>query len=342
MTKPASALEYIRHGQTPFFRLPMAGPGESGGEIGDPTRFAGARAVMLGVPWDSGTTYLPGARVAPYHVRRVSAFVSPHHPKHRLDVFEQVPALDGGNIPTTPFDPGLMREAVQGEIMAVCGAGAVPFVVGGDHSITTPILRGIHAVHGPVCVVHVDAHFDTSSAALWGDDFHHGTPIRHALADGQIAPGGLFQIGLRGGWKDGEEAAMSLGHDARLFPATVFEKRSAESIAEEIKAAIGDRPVYLTVDVDGVDPAYCPGTGTPVPGGLSSRELLCLLDGLAGVKIVGMDLVEVSPPHDHADLTSMLAAHALFAGLGALAVHERDASSKVSSSSNETKEGHAS
>ncbi|HVI02053.1 MAG TPA: agmatinase [Enhygromyxa sp.] len=320
MTKQSSALEYIRHGQTPFFRLPLAGPGESGGQLGDPTRFAGARAVLLGVPWDSGTTYLPGARVAPYHVRRVSAFVSGHHPKHRVDVFERVPALDGGNIPVTPFSAAMMREAVSAEITAVLRAGAVPFVVGGDHSITTPILRAIHAIHGPVCVVHVDAHFDTSTGELWGDDFHHGTPIRHALTEGQIAPGGLFQVGLRGGWKDGDEPAMSLAHDARLYPAALFEQRSAGSIADEIKTAIGDRPVYLSVDVDGVDPAFCPGTGTPVPGGLSSRELLCLLDNLAGAKIIGMDLVEVSPPHDHADLTSMLAAHALFAGLGLLAV----------------------
>ena len=323
--QPASALEYIRHGQTPFFRLPMAGPGDSGGQVGDPSRFVGARAVILGVPWDSGTTYLPGARVAPYHVRRVSGLISPTHPKHRLDVFAEVPALDGGNVPTTPFDAGLMREAVQGEIAAVIGAGAVPFVVGGDHSITTPILRAVHAAHGPVCVVHVDAHFDTSDAALWGDAYHHGTPIRHALEGGQIAAGGLFQIGLRGGWKDGDEAALSLAHDARLFPASEFERRGAVDIASAIKTAIGERPVYLTIDVDGVDPAFAPGTGTPVPGGLSSRELLCLLDNLAGAKIVGMDLVEVSPPHDHADLTSMLAAHALFSGLGLLAVAEHQA-----------------
>lgn len=314
--RPSSALEYIRHGQTPFFRLPSAG---------ESSRFAGARAVLLGVPWDSGTTYLPGARVAPYHVRRVSAFVSGHHPKHRLDVFEEVPALDGGNIPVTPFDPGLMREAVQAGITAVCSAGAVPFVVGGDHSITTPILRAIHAAHGPVCVVHVDAHFDTSEAAVWGEEYHHGTPIRHALEGGQICPGGLVQIGLRGGWKDGDEAAMSVAHDARIFPASVFETRGAVDIAAEVREAIGERPVYLTIDVDGVDPAFCPGTGTPVPGGLSSRELLSLLDNLAGAKIVGMDVVEVSPPHDHADLTSMFAAHALFAGLGLLAVAESEA-----------------
>lgn len=318
--KPSSALDYIRHGQTPFFRLPLAGPGESGGQLGDPTRFAGARAVLLGVPWDSGTTYLPGARVAPYHVRRVSAFVSSHHPKHRVDVFDRVPALDGGNIPVTPFSPTMMREAVTAEIRAVLQTGAAPFVIGGDHSITTPILRAIHAVHGPVCVIHVDAHFDTSSGELWGDDFHHGTPIRHALNDGHVAEGGLIQVGLRGGWKDASEACLSLDHGALLYPASVFERRTPAEIGDEIRAVIGDRPVYITVDVDGVDPAFCPGTGTPVPGGLSSRELLSLLDNLAGVRLVGMDVVEVSPPHDHADLTSMFAAHALFAGLGLLAI----------------------
>ncbi|NVB37337.1 agmatinase [Pseudenhygromyxa sp. WMMC2535] len=320
--RPEPASAYLAHGQINCFRLPCAPQTQ----LGDPQRFAGAKAVILGVPWDGGTTYLPGARVAPYHVRRVSALVSSFHPKHRLDVFEHAPALDGGNIPLSPFLPAMMREAVQAEIAAVLAAGASPFVIGGDHSITAPILRAVHAAHGPVCVVHVDAHFDTSDGALWGDDFHHGTPIRQALEAGLIAPGGLFQVGLRGGWKDGEEAAMSLAHDARIYPASVFEGRSAIEIADEIKAGIGDRPVYLSVDVDGVDPAFAPGTGTPVPGGLSSRELFTLLDNLAGVKIVGMDLVEVSPPHDHADATSNLAAHALFAGLGLLAYERaRDA-----------------
>ncbi len=331
--QPSSALDYLRHGQTPFFRLPQAQPGP----LGDPSRFvhAGerARAVMLGVPYDSGTSYLPGARVAPYHVRRVSALVSSYHPKHRLDVFAELPTLDGGNVPVSPFDGAMMREAVFAEIMAVQTAGAVPFVVGGDHSITIPILKAIHAVHGPVCVVHVDAHFDTTEASVWGENFHHGTPIRHGLAEGWIARGGLFQVGLRGGWKDSQEAERSLAHDARLYPASLFEQRPAHAIAEEIRLAVGDRPLYLSIDVDAVDPAFAPGTGTAVPGGLTSRELISLLGNLAGTKIVGMDLVEVSPPHDHADLTSMLAAHLLFEGSSLLAVYERHASSRMDNSS---------
>ncbi len=321
--QPSSALDYLRHGQTPFFRLPLAQPGP----LGDPSRFvhAGqpARAVMLGVPYDGGTSYLPGARVAPYHVRRVSALVSSYHPRHRLDVFATLPTLDGGNVPVSPFASAMMREAVFAEIMAVQTAGAVPFVVGGDHSITIPILKAIHAVHGPVCVVHVDAHFDTTEAGVWGEDFHHGTPIRHGLSEGWIGHAGLFQVGLRGGWKDAHEAERSLAGEARLFPAAMFEQRSTQAIAEEIRQAIGDRPVYLSIDVDAVDPAFAPGTGTAVPGGLTSRELLGLLGHLAGINVVGMDLVEVSPPLDHADLTSILAAHVVFEAASLLAVHEQ-------------------
>jgi agmatinase len=318
--RPSPALDYLRHGQTPFFRLPLAEPGP----LGDPTRFVHggerARAVLLGVPYDGGTTYLPGARVAPYHVRRVSALLSSFHPVHRIDTFAELPTLDGGNVPVSPFDAAMMREAVFAEIMAVQAAGAVPFVVGGDHSITIPILRAIHAQHGPVCVLHVDAHFDLTEASVWGEDFHHGTPIRHGLEQGWIAEGGLFQVGLRGGWKDGHEAERTLAHGGRIYPAALFEQRSAREIALEIRQEVGQRPLYLSIDVDAIDPAFAPGTGTAVPGGLSSREAISLLTHLVGTKIVGMDLVEVSPPHDHADLTSMLAAHLLFEGSSLLAM----------------------
>lgn len=327
--QPSSALDYIRHGQTPFFRLPLASPGLVGESHRFTTDGREPKAILLGVPYDSGTTYLPGARVAPYHVRRVSALVSGYHPRHRLDVFAEVPALDGGNVPTSPFNAALMHELVEVEIGAVQRAGAVPFVVGGDHSITAPILQSIHAHHGPVCLIHVDAHFDTSDASDWGEASHHGTPIRHAIEQGWVARDGLIQVGLRGGWKHSGEDELVLGHGAHLFPAAVFEERRVPAIAQEIRALVGDRPVYISVDVDGVDPAYAPGTGTPVPGGLSSRELLSLLAKLAGIQLVGMDVVEVSPPQDHADMTSLLAAHLLFEGLGLLAVERSQAAKRA-------------
>ncbi len=319
-----SALEYLSHGQTPFFRLPwvpMARPLPSG-----------TRAVLLGVPFDGGTTYQPGARLAPYHVRRVSALVQGWHPVHRIPVFERAPAVDGGNVVFPPFHPERMRERLEAEVAAVAAAGAAPFVVGGDHSVALPCLRALARAHGPLAVVHVDAHLDTSGPEAWGEPFHHGTPLRHALEEGLVAPGQLHQVGLRGPWGgpgDGDPGAV---HGARLHPADELQARGAAAVAREVREAAGDRPVYLTFDVDAVDPAFAPGTGTPVPGGLTSAEALRLVRGLAGVRLVGMDLVEVCPALDHADITSHLAAHLLFEGLALVALRGGGLSARCYSS----------
>jgi agmatinase len=313
-----SALEYIRHGQTPFFRLPMADLAAKG-----PSAYAGADVVLLGVPYDSGTTYQPGARLGPYHLRRTSALVESFHPGHKLDVFERLRALDGGNVVSPPFNAGQARELVQVEVATVLEAGAIPFLAGGDHSITLPALRAIAAHHGPVAVVHVDAHFDTSGPEVWGEPHHHGTPIRHALTEGHVKRGHLFQIGMRGGWKDSDERALSDSHDARIYPMDVVDVGGVGPLAREIRDRVGDGPVYLTVDIDGIDPAFAPGTGTPVPGGLTSREALRLVRELAGVNLCGMDLVEVCPALDHADITCHLGAALLFEGLALAALGSR-------------------
>jgi agmatinase len=313
---PAGALAYIASGQTPFFRLPLAVH-----EPGTGRRYAGAAAVLLGVPWDGGATVQAGARLAPYHVRRVSAFGQPYHLAHRIDVFAGLRAVDGGNLPTPPFDAALAREIIRAGVAEVVAEGAMPFLVGGDHSISLPSLRAVAAAYGPVAVVHVDAHLDTSDGSLWGDDHHHGTPLRHALLEGLIRPGGLHQIGVRASAGSAAEASFSSERGARVYEIEEMAARGARAIAAEIRAAIGDAPTYLTFDVDAVDPAHAPGTGTPVPGGLSAREAIGLLRGLAGVRLVGMDVVEVLPALDHADLTTHLAAQLLFEGLalGALA-----------------------
>ncbi len=306
-----AALEYLAHGQTPFFRLPTAlRPGALP---------AGTRAVLLGVPFDGGTTATPGARFAPFHVRRVSAFVQGWHPVHRLDVFEGSGAVDGGNVVFPPFQPAAVRERIEADALAVHRAGAAPFLVGGDHSIALPALRAAARVHGPVAVVHVDAHLDTSTAATWGEPFHHGTPFRHAIEEGLILPGQLHQVGLRGPWGSAGDGQIGADHGARITSADELAARGAGTIAVMIRELIGDRPTYLSFDIDAVDPAFAPGTGTPVPGGLSSREALQLVRGLAGVRLVGMDLSEVCPALDHADLTATLAAHLLFEGLALVA-----------------------
>lgn len=307
-----SAFEYLSQGQIPFFRLPctpiVAGAAE------------GARAVLLGVPYDGGTTYRPGARFAPFEVRRVSALVQGYHPCHRLAVFEKLPAVDGGNVAFPPFDAAAVRERVTTAAARILTAGAVPFLVGGDHSIALPALRAVAKHHGPVAVVQLDAHLDTSGPEIWGEAFHHGTPFRHALEEGLVLTGGLHQVGPRGPWGGEGDREPGARHGAKLHGTDEVARRGVAAVAQEVRAAVGDRPLYLSIDIDVVDPAFAPGTGTPVPGGLTSREAIEFLRSLAGVKLVGFDLVEVCPPLDHADVTSHLAAHLLFEALALAAL----------------------
>jgi agmatinase len=314
-----TASEYLARGQIPFFRLPSAPLA-----LGDPP--PGTRAAILGVPYDGGTTYRPGARLAPFEVRRVSALVQGFHPGHWLQVFERLGAVDGGNVVFPPFDRGAVRDAIEAAAHRLHAAGSAPFLVGGDHGITLPALRAAARRHGPLALVHVDAHLDTSGPETWGEPFHHGTPLRHALSEGLVARGQLHHVGIRGPWASAADAEPGAAHGARIHTAEDVLSRGIDAVAAEVREAIGDRPTYLTFDVDGVDPAFAPGTGTPVPGGLTSREALRLVRGLAGVHLVGADVVEVSPPHDHADLTAFLAAHVLFEvlALAALRAPERD------------------
>lgn len=308
-----SAMTYIRQGSTPFFRLPLV-------DVEAAAPYHGLNAVVLGVPWDMSVTYRPGARFAPYEIRRVSALVQSFHPVHKVDVFTKLRAADGGNVAIPPFAPALARSVIENEVASIVAAGAVPFAVGGDHSIAYPAMRAVAKKHGPLAVVHIDAHLDTSDAEVWGDEHHHGTPIRHAIEEGLVAQGQLHQIGIRAPWGYPEEGALAAGHGAVLYGVDAIAARGIASVAQHIVSSVGDRPLYITLDVDGIDPAFAPGTGTPVPGGISSREAIALLRGLAGTRLVGMDVVEVCPALDHADITCHLAAHLLYEGLALAAV----------------------
>jgi agmatinase len=312
------AFAYIRQGLTPFFRLPAV-------DVEAASPYAGLDAVVLGVPYDAATTYRPGARFAPYEVRRVSALLQRFHPTHKVDVFAALRAADGGNVAVPPFSAALARDVIENEIASIVSVGAVPFAVGGDHSIALPAMRAVAKRHGPLAVVHVDAHLDTSDAEVWGDPYHHGTPLRHAIQEGLVERGQLFQVGVRATWGYPEEGSLSAGHGATLYDVDTIAARGVAGVAGDIVSRVGDRPLYVTFDIDGVDPAFAPGTGTPVPGGLTSREAIALLRGLAGLRVVGMDLVEVCPALDHADITSYLAAHLLFEGLALAAVRRASA-----------------
>ena len=307
------ALAYIRQGTTPFFRLPQV-------DVQAAAPYAGFDAVVIGVPFDTATTYRPGARFAPYEVRRVSALVQGFHPLHKVDVFGAMRAADGGNVAVPPFSSALARDVIENEVASIVGAGAVPFAVGGDHSIALPAMRAVAKKYGPLAVVHFDAHLDTSDDAVWGDAYHHGTPLRHAIEEGLVERGQLHQVGIRATWGYAEEGALAAAHGAVLYDVDSIAARGAASVGARIALAVGGRPLYITFDIDGIDPAFAPGTGTPVPGGLTSREAIAMMRALAGVRIVGMDLVEVCPALDHADVTSHLAAHLLYEGLSLAAL----------------------
>ncbi len=310
------ALPYVRRGVAPFFRLPVV-------DVEAAAPYADLDAVVLGVPFDMATTYRPGARFAPYEIRRVSALVQTFHPTHKIDVFEALRVADGGNVAVPPFSASLARDVISNEIATILNAGAVPFVVGGDHSIALPVLRAIAQKFGPLAIVHVDAHLDTSDDSVWGDAYHHGTPLRHAIQEGLVERGQLHQIAIRATWGYPGEDSLAAEHGAVLYDADTIASRGAASVASRLVASIGNRPTYITFDIDGVDPAFAPGTGTPVPGGLTSREAIALVRGLAGVRLVGMDLVEVCPALDHADITCHLAAHLIYEGLALLAARAR-------------------
>jgi agmatinase len=271
------------------------------------------------VPTDAGTTYQPGARLAPYHVRRVSALIQSYHPGLAVDVFGTLNVVDGGNAVFPPFDRAAMREAVQQMVAGAIAGKAIPALIGGDHSVTLPALRAVAAARGPVAVVHLDAHLDTSGPEVWGDEFHHGTPLRHAMTEGLTTDGGVIHVGIRGPWGDRGDDSLTRMCGNRVIGADEVGDRGATRVTAEIRERVGKRPVYVTIDVDAIDPAFAPGTGTPVPGGLSSREALAIVRGLAGLDICGIDVVEVCPPLDHADITSHLAAYLMWEALAAKA-----------------------
>ncbi len=292
-----SALDYLRHGQTPFFRLPTS------------SDIANADLAVIGVPHDGGTTYMPGARFAPYHVRRVSALVQSYHPTHGIDVFDKLRCVDGGNIVFPPFDREAMRAAVEAEVRQLCAALVTPLVIGGDHSVSLPVMRALAKRHGSLAVVHFDAHLDTSSVEVWGDAFHHGTPLRHAIEEGLVEKGQLFQLGVRGPRGGTRDDELQRKREHTIISVDAIVERNPQRVCAELRERIGSRPVYVTFDVDAIDPAFAPGTGTPVPGGLTSREALALVRGLAGLNIVGGDVVEFCPALDHADITAHLSAY---------------------------------
>jgi agmatinase len=306
--RPPDPFVSPRFGQiATFMRLPAA------------TSAEGLDVALLGVPYDGGTSYRPGARFGPRAVREQSALIRPWHPVLDVHPFERLRIADCGDIDTVPISIEATNAAVTRGIEDVAATGATPVVVGGDHSISLPVLRSVGRRHGPVGLVHFDAHPDTWDE-YFGSKFFHGTPFRRAVEEGLVDPHRMIQVGIRGPLYGPEDFAFQATHGIEVIRIEAVKERGIAWVVERLRRLAGG-PVYCSFDIDAVDPAYAPGTGTPEVGGLTSYEALALVRALAGLPLVGADVVEVSPPYDGpGQITALLAANLLFELVSVLAL----------------------
>jgi agmatinase len=268
----------------------------------------GHDVAVVGVPFDAGVTFRPGARFGPAAIREASRLLRPYNP--RLDVmpFRDQQVVDAGDLPCNPFDIAKASKEIEDGAYELIRDGAPLVTLGGDHTIAYPLLRAMNRVHGPVALVHFDAHLDTWDT-FWDAPLTHGTPFRRAAEEGLFLPGSSAHVGIRGSLHDPQdlisdaELGFTIVHCADLETLTVHE------IVTRLREQIGDAPLYVSVDIDVLDPAHAPATGTPEAGGMTSRELLGIIRGFKGLNLVGADVVEVSPAYDHADITSIAAAN---------------------------------
>ncbi|MFI9560931.1 agmatinase [Nonomuraea endophytica] len=276
-----------------------------------------ADVAVVGVPFDSGVSYRPGARFGPAAVREASRLLRPYHPALDISPFETVQVADAGDIACNPFDIG---EAVETIAASAAALDARLVTIGGDHTIALPLLRAAAERHGPVALLHFDAHLDTWDT-YFGAAYTHGTPFRRAVEEGLLDTSALSHVGIRGplyGKRDLEEDRR-LGFG--ILTSSDVMRRGVDEVVDILRQRVGDRPLYISVDIDVLDPAHAPGTGTPEAGGLTSRELLEILRGLADRAIVGADVVEVAPAYDHAEITSVAAAHVAYDLVSLLALN---------------------
>jgi agmatinase len=284
------------------------------------TDLTGVDVALVGVPFDSGTSYRSGARLGPREIRAQSSLIRPYSYFQKVSPFERLTVVDAGDIDAPPVGIDLAYAAIEAGVDRVLAAGAIPVIAGGDHSITLPILRAVARRHGPIALVQFDAHIDT-----WGDYFggkyFHGSPFRRAIEERIIAPSQYIQVGIRGPMY-GEDAdfAFQRGQGVTTVDITEVKRSGVANTVAAVREIVKGRPVYVTFDIDSVDPAYAPGTGTPEVGGLTSYEAQELVRGLAGLPVVGCDIVEVAPQFDGpGQITALLAANLMFEFLGVLA-----------------------
>lgn len=274
--------------------------------------------ALIGVPFDGGAEYRSGQRHGPREIRNMSSFIRPIHHVTRLNPFETCRTADVGDVPiTSPFDLEGSHTEIREFYQHIHEADAVPLSAGGDHSISLPILRAI-AADGPVGMVHIDAHTDTGEEEL-GSRFTHGTPFRRAVEEGILDPKRTIQIGIRGSQNSEEGWDFAQNSGIRVIFVEEFVRMGVEEVIATARQMVGDGPTYISFDIDSLDPAFAPGTGTPEVGGLTSVEAQLLLRGLSGLDLIGGDVVEVCPPFDPSGNTALVGATMMYEMLCILA-----------------------
>lgn len=284
---------------------------------------AGVDAAIVGVPYDGSTSYRSGSRFGPRAVREQSLMLWGYNNVLGVSPFRALRVVDYGDVAVVPVDVLATHRAIEEEVAPIVQAGATVLALGGDHSISLPLLR-VHARrHGPLAVVHFDAHPDTWDQEFGGFKYSHGTPFRRAIEEGLIDTSAYLQIGIRGPTSGPSDYTDAVALGARMIPIDEALQRGTADVSQEIRQRVGNRPVYVTLDIDAADPAFAPGTGTPEVGGFTSHQLLQLVRGLRGLQLIGFDLVEVSPPYDPSGITAILAANLAFEFLSLLAINMR-------------------
>lgn len=272
---------------------------------------AGLDAAFVGIPMDIGTSNRSGTRLGPRQIRDESRMLRPYNMATRAAPFDSLQVADIGDVPVNPFNLRQSVEIIRDFHGDVLRHGCIPLTLGGDHTLTLPILRAMHARHGPVGLIHVDAHADINDR-MFGEDIAHGTPFRRAVEEGLLDCPRVVQVGLRGTGYTAEDFDWSRQQGFRVVPVEECWYRSLAPLMDEVRQQVGGGPVYISFDIDSIDPGHAPGTGTVEIAGLTPPQALEIIRGACGLDIVGADLVEVSPPYDPSGNTALLAANLLF------------------------------
>ncbi len=297
--KPLSGREFPRFsGIKTFFRLPIADMQEN------------FDVALFGIPYDGAVSYRPGARFAPTQIREASSLGRGFHMTRAISLFERLKVADIGDCPTVPIDQNQTYEKIEKFANEILKTNKKFISIGGDHSTTLPLLRALRKKYGvPLSFIHFDAHLDTYPAA-WGCEYHHGSFARHAIEEGLVDPKKMLQIGIRGPLAGSDDLKIVTAHQVQVCTVDDIREKPIQEFLKTLPSFSG--PTYISFDIDCLDPAYAPGTGTPVPGGLTTYETQRILRALKIENLVGADIVEVCPPFDSSQITSLAAVDTMF------------------------------